>query len=445
MKRYKKVLLLLGTIGLLFLVYYGYLLYNEACESEPLTGSKDHIPSKTATLPPITNGAADWPNWRGTDFDGKSHTKGIKTDWSKGLKMLWKVNYLCQNNSTASWSAPVVQGNRLIVPGRDEKNDLVFCVNSETGELLWSGSYEANTSTSHGPGSRATPAISGNKVYTYGRGGDLLCWRLEDGKLLWKRNVQDEGGKEPFWGHSSSPLVIDNKVIVQGGGEALVIAYDKENGNLCWKSMKGDAGYATVIPMNIGNETQLLVYHGHGLSCLNSTDGKTLWTAPWETDYLINATTPIIDKDMIFHTSFETGCEALKVTRNGYSVLWKNQAFEAQHSDQVLIDGYIYGYYGESVRNVGQFKCVELSTGKEMWSTDKNGQGTITWVDGHLICLDLKGNLALIKPDPSGFNKVGEIKSAISDVKNPAWTVPVVANGRLYLRYMQQLVCYQLD
>ena len=139
------------------------------------------------------------------------------------------------------------------------------------------------------------------------------------------------------------------------------------------------------------------------------------------------------------------GCEAIKVTKSGYSVLWKNNNLEAQHSDPILIDGYIYGYSGESGRNVGQFKCIELSTGKEMWSTNQIGQGTTTFVDGYLICQDLKGNIFLVKPDPYGFKKVGEMMSALADVKNPAWTVPVVANGRLYLRYLQQLACYQLD
>jgi hypothetical protein len=84
-------------------------------------------------------------------------------------------------------------------------------------------------------------------------------------------------------------------------------------------------------------------------------------------------------------------------------------------------------------------------SGKGMWSTNKVGQGTCTFVDGHLVCLDIKGNLFLIKPDPSEFIKVGEIASAIEDVKHPAWTVPVVANGKLYVRYLQQLVCYQLN
>ena len=414
--------------------------------SEPLTGKQENIPAKMATLPAITSGAADWPNWRGANFEGKSATKGIKTDWSNGLEKLWQVNYLCQDKSTASWSTPVVQGNRLIVPGRDKTNDLVFCINADNGELIWKGSYEAKAETSHGPGSRATPFINGERVYTFGRSGDLVCWQLEDGKLLWRKNVKKEGGIEPSWGFSTTPLVINNMVIVQGGGSALVIAYDKITGALLWKSMEGEVGYAATITMNIADEVKLLIYHGKGLSCLNPFDGKVLWTVPWPTEYCVNATTPIVYNDIVFHTSgYKMGCEAIKVTKSGYTVLWKNNVMEAQHSDPILIDGYIYGYSGESGRNMGQFKCIELSTGKEMWSTDQIGQGTTTFADGYLICQDIKGNLFLIKPDPSGFKKVGEIKSGLADVKNPAWTVPIVANGKLYLRYMQQLVCYKLS
>ena len=210
--------------------------------------------------------------------------------------------------------------------------------------------------------------------------------------------------------------------------------------------MEGDAGYAAAITMTIENELKLLIYQGTGLSCLNPSDGKSLWTAPWPTEYGVNATTPIVSNDIIFHTSgYKMGCEAIKVTNSGYTVLWKNNLMEAQHSDPVLIDGYIYGYSGESYRNNGQFKCIELASGKEMWSTGQLGQGTTTFVDGHLICLNIKGKLFLVKPYPNQFIKIGEIKSAIDDVKNPAWTVPVVANGKLYLRYLQQLVCYSLN
>ena len=445
MKRSVKVILAIVPIVLVAGAYFGYQIYQMVAGSEPLSGKQDDIPSPMATLPPVTTGMADWTNWRGASFEGKNASTGIQTDWSKGLQAMWQVNYLCQNKATASWAAPVVQGNRLIVPGRDEKNDLVFCINADTGELIWMGSYEAEAATSHGPGSRATPFINENRVYTYGRSGDLVCWQLEDGKQLWRKNVKDDGGVEPSWGFSTTPIVLDNMVIVQGGGTALVMAYDKLSGNLLWKSMEGNAGYAAAITMNINNEVKLLVYHGTGLTCLNPADGKPLWNVPWATKYGVNATTPIVSNDIIFHTSgYKMGSQALLVTNSGYSVLWKNNFMEAQHSDPVLIDGYIYGYSGESSRNNGHFKCIELSTGKEMWNTNAIGQGTTTFVDGHLICQDIKGNIFLVNPNPTGFVKVGEIRSAIKDVKNPAWTVPVVANGKLYLRYMQQLVCYKL-
>lgn len=445
MKRYLKVILFVAAIILAFILVYGYQVYKMVMGSEPISGNQEQIPSVKTSIPPITRGTADWTNWRGVNFEGKNSTTGIITDWSKGVKKLWQVNYLCQGNSTASWSTPVVQGNRLIVPGRDEKNDLVFCLNSETGELIWLGSYEAQAETAHGPGSRATPFINEDRVYTFGRSGDLVCWNLEDGKLLWRKNVKEEGGVEPSWGFSTTPLVFENMVIVQGGGKSLVIAYDKLTGAVLWKSMEGDVGYSAAITMTIENETKLLIYHGKGLSCLNPLDGKALWTVNWLTEYGVNATTPIVYNDLIFHTSgYKMGCEAIRVTKSGYNVLWKNNSMEAQHSDPILIDGYIYGYSGETSRNVGKFMCLELLTGKEMWSTNKIGQGTTSYVDGHLICQDLNGNIFLVKPDPKGFNKIGELKSAIDDISNPAWTVPIVANGKLYLRYMQKLVCYSL-
>lgn len=446
MKRSVKIILVVLAIVLVGVAYFGYQIYQMVLGSEPLNGKLETIPEKTAQIPPITTGDADWTNWRGPNFEGKSATKGIATDWSKGLKKLWQLSYLCQDNATASWSSEVIQGNRLIVPGRDEKNDLVFCLNADTGELIWKGSYAAEAVTSHGPGSRATPFISDNKVYTFGRSGDLVCWQLEDGKLLWRKNVKDAGGIEPTWGFSTTPLVFDDKVIVQGGGNALVVAYNKQTGDLLWKSMEGEAGYAAAIIMTIEGETKLLVYQGTGLSCLEPRDGKVLWTVPWATEYYVNATTPITYNDIIFHSSgYGMGSEAIKVTKSGYTALWKNDRMQAQHTDPILIDGYIFGYSGDSSRNNGQFKCIELASGKEMWSSGEIGQGTTTFADGHLICQDIKGNLFLVKPDPSRFIKVGEIKQAIPDVKNPAWTVPVVANGKLYLRYMQHLICYQLN
>jgi outer membrane protein assembly factor BamB len=426
-------------------VRFGPLVLWAILGNERLIGTRQAIPEPAKKISPIQKGNADWPCWRGANGDGKSTVTGITKNWSGGLRKLWEINFLCQGEHNVSWSSIAVAGNRLIVPGRDNAKDLVFGLDPQSGNMIWVGSYEAETNSTHGPGARATPYIDDERVYTFGRGGDLVCWSLQNGQLLWRKNVEDAGGKEPTWGHSSSPLVYKDKVIVQGGGDALVIAYDKMTGQLIWKSMKGKAGYAAITFMEIDGSVKLLVFHGTGLTSLNPDDGNELWSAKWDTYGGVNATTPAVSGPIVFITSgYNKGCEAIKVSDNNDKTLWSNKVISSQHSDPILIDGYIYGYSGQSLENKGLFKCVELETGKEMWSTNEIGWGTTVYVDGHLLCMDLGGNLFLIKPDPNKFKKVTEFRKALGEVKDPAWTIPVVANGKLYLRYMQRLICYDI-
>jgi len=238
MKKTWKIILAVIAILALLIGAFVYYSYKSIYKSEKIDGPRDKIPSELQGITDFDEGTADWPNWRGQFFDGKSSLTGIQKDWSGGLKKLWEVNFLCQGQATASWSAPVIVGSTLVIPGRDEKNDLVFCFNTGNGELIWQGSYEAEAGTAHGPGSRATPFIEDEYVYTFGRSGDLVCWHLADGEMIWRQNVNDFGGKEPGHGHSSSPLIHKDMVIVQGGGEALFMAFNKYNGELIWKIQK---------------------------------------------------------------------------------------------------------------------------------------------------------------------------------------------------------------
>jgi hypothetical protein len=79
-----------------------------------------------------------------------------------------------------------------------------------------------------------------------------------------------------------------------------------------------------------------------------------------------------------------------------------------------------------------------------MWSTKEVGQGTTTFVDGLLICMDVKGNLFLVQPDPNAFIKIAELPKAHGKINGPVWTKPIVANGQLFLRFKQHLICYNI-
>jgi outer membrane protein assembly factor BamB len=200
---------------------------------------------------------------------------------------------------------------------------------------------------------------------------------LLDGELLWKQDVDDAGGKEPTWGHSATPLVYEDRVFVQGGGRALVLAYDKMTGRLLWKSMEGPAGYAALVLLREESSVSVLAFHGTGLACLNAADGAARWTMPWKTAYNVNATTPLVAGTTVFITSgYNTGCQSLKVRTNQVQPLWRSKVIASHHSDPILLDGFLYGYSGQSEQNEGHFKCVELETGRERWSTNAIGWGT---------------------------------------------------------------------
>ena len=325
MKR-KRVVIGLGVV-IVLLVFGGFGLYHVVRGPEKLSGPLAAIPRPIAAPQPIRAGQADWPCWRGLDSDGKSSVTGIRTDWSGGLKKLWEVNFLCQGLRTATWSAPVVRGNRLVIPGRDEQRDLVFCLDPDTGDLIWAQSYEAPILVpKHGPGARATPYLDDERVYTFGYRGDLACWQLADGKPLWKCRVEDAGGEMPTWGHSSSPFVYEDKVFVQGGGKALVVAYDKMTGRLLWKALEGKAGYAAITPLCADGTLKLLVFHGTGLACLDPSDGAVLWQVPWKTSFDASATTPIVAGQTVFLTSgYGAGGQALRISDGKAEPLWRNR------------------------------------------------------------------------------------------------------------------------
>ncbi len=402
-------------------------------------------PEAATSLHAVADGTSDWLNWRGPEFSGKSIMTGIKTDWTNGLTKLWEVDYLCGGRESMTWAAPVIKGNHLVIPGRSDTHDQLFCMDATSGELFWKAEIACEPGDSWGTGARATPIIEDSLVYSFGRSGILACWMLEDGNLVWKKDVMDEGGITPEWGHTSPPLVLDNKVIVQGGGEARLIAYERFTGDVIWKTSGGEAGYAATIPIELDGEMILLNFHGTGLAAVRYDDGTELWSAPWETSYYVNCNTPIVRHDTVFITSgYGQGGQLMKISLSGYEVIWKNTLISSHLSDQILLGDYLYGYT-KNAGNRGPFACVDFASGEEIWSTREVGGGSIVWVDDHFIALGVNGDLYLIKPDEKELVLKGKLEDAIPGASKSVWTPPVVSNGKLYLRYLHKLVCYDIS
>ena len=200
--------------------------------------------------------ADDWPAFRGPDRDGICREKGLLKEWPKdGPKLLWKTTGLGIGNST-----PSVVGNVLYIMGQKDDKEWVMALDVAQGKQIWASAIGPIRNNGSGfPGPRSTPSIDGNRLYTLGIAGDIVCMNVKNGRILWHRDmVKDYGGTLPNWGYAESVLVDGPWVICTPGGKKNTIAaLNKNNGRLVWGSPVGDpADYASVIKVMIGNSKQ---------------------------------------------------------------------------------------------------------------------------------------------------------------------------------------------
>jgi len=110
-----------------------------------------------------------WPQWRGPNRDGISTETGWLITWpEEGLEQLWKtlVGF--------GYSSVTVSNGRVYTMGNVKKTDTVYCLNADTGDVVWKYSYPCKQGS--WKGTRIAPTVDGNVVYTLSREGHLFCF-----------------------------------------------------------------------------------------------------------------------------------------------------------------------------------------------------------------------------------------------------------------------------
>jgi hypothetical protein len=95
----------------------------------------------------------------------------------------------------------------------------------------------------------------------------------------------------------------------------------------------------------------------------------------------------------------------------------------------------LYGFDSSAI-----LKCVDVFSQEEKWVTRGFQNGTLILADGHLIVLGERGKLALVEATPTAYKEVASAQV----LRGRCWTIPALANGKLYLRNQKELVCIDL-
>ena len=381
--------------------------------------------------------AADWPNYRGPNYDGISSETGWSASWPEsGPKVLWKYSL------GTGFASMAISNGKVYATGNIDDNDFLYCLDAATGREIWKTSYPCPLyKKNHEGGPCATPTIDGNAVYTFSKDGDAIRFNASTGEIVWHKKLNKELGlKHPTWYFSASPFIVGELVIYNTGtyGTAL----KKADGSLAWQSGKGACGYSTAVPYEIAGQKGLVMAVCKEFVGLNPATGKVMWKFPWKTSYDINAADAIIAGDTIFISSgYNKGCALLKINGGDVTKLWQNKNMRNQINCSVLFEGHIYGFDGQ-VGGGGKLTCLDLATGEKKWSQGGMGTGSLMIADGKLIILGERGKLVIAEASTAGYKELASAEI----LTGKCWTVPVLSNGRIYARNAAgQLVCVDVS
>lgn len=379
--------------------------------------------------------AEDWGQWRGPARTGISAETGWLDAWpAEGPRILWKAQV------GIGFSSFAVARNRVYTIGHANEMDTVFCLDADKGQVLWYHPYPADLGDKFFEGGpTSTPTVDGDRVYTLGKWGDLFCFDAANGKIAWQKNIATEtGAPVPAWGFGGSPLVLGDLLILNMGESG--IALEKATGKLVWKSAAAESGYSTPLPIP-GQESLLLMSSGRAWHAVDAKTGKEAWRVKWMTQYGVNAADPVFDNGtMLVSTGYAKGAALFKLGGAEPELVWQNKSLRSQMNPPVLIGGHVYGVDGDAGQKTA-LKCVEMATGAEKWSVPLAGSGAVAAADGKLLVLNGEGTLMVAPASPAAFKPTSQAKV----LGGKCWTVPVLANGRVYCRNAEgHVVCLDL-
>jgi outer membrane protein assembly factor BamB len=409
-----------------------------------------------AVLIPLTARVEDWPQFRGPNRDGVWNEAGIlQTIPPDGLKIAWRTPV------GRGWSSPVVAQGRVFVTDAQVKrptaHERVLCFDVANGRLFWSHQYAVDypdwAFDPNAGGPRATPIVRDGRLFTLGALGRLFCLDATTGAANWEKDLAKEYGVKEFTGITASPLIDDELLILQicAKPAACIVAFDRKTGKEAWKALDDSFTYSSPILFAAGGKKQLVVWTQEAVTSLDPLTGRTWWREMLRTSGDQAVSTPVVANNRLLVGGLMF---KLDTNRPGSSVLWPETRAASKRILSNTSTALMRGEYVYSAKTFGELVCLEAATGKEVWQTNtvtalKNGSSMHLTPCGDVVFLFTdQGNLISAQLTPQGYREISRAHllnptSPFGDRKC-AWTPPAYANGHVFARSDEELICASL-
>ena len=400
--------------------------------------------------------AGSWPCLMGERRDGVSRDPTpLAGSWGGGgPPVLWRIEV------GEGYAGAAIRAGRVYLIDYDRPNqaDALRCLSLADGREIWRYSYPVKVKRNHGM-SRTIPAVTDRYVVSLGPKCHLLCLDAVTGEFRWLIDlVAEHGSTVPPWYAGQCPLIDDGRVIVAPGGpEALLMAIDCDSGKvdsdrskIAWRTpnpLGWRMTHASIVPMTLGGRRTYVYCGSGGVVGVAAEDGSVLWrTTEWQVK-IATVPSPVVlpDGRLFLSGGYDAGSMMMRIAEadKGYVAepLFRldPKVFGAAMQTPILFDGFLYG-----VRPDGQLTCLDLD-GKVQWasgSAAKFGGGPLLIAGGRVFVMDDHGTLTLAEATPRSYVPLATAPAAPG---RDSWAPMAIADGRLIVRNMTEMVCMDVS
>jgi outer membrane protein assembly factor BamB len=383
--------------------------------------------------------AGDWPQILGPTRNGISGEKLPAHFPAGGPQAAWSAT------AGQGYAGPAVADGRVVLFHRIGGKERVAAFDAASGKPLWATDFPAHYrgGFNDDTGPRCVPLIHDGHVYVYGASGDCHCLEVQDGGQVWSRALgADYNAPEGYFGAGSTPILLGDKLLVDvGGKKAGIVGLNIESGDTAWTATTDEASYSSPASIVRGKQHDALFITRLNCVQIDPSTGKAATLFKFgKSGPTVNAAAPLINNGLLFVTaSYGVGARCSKLA--GGEVVWADDdTLSSQYSTPVIRDGYLYGIHGREDIPPAHLRCVELKTGKVMWSEESFGVAHPILAGDKLLLLTIEGDLVLAEASPKAYRELGRATIAKSTTR----ALPALSNGRIYCRSKDKLICIKL-
>jgi outer membrane protein assembly factor BamB len=403
--------------------------------------------------------AANWPQWRGPDFNGSSPETGLPSSFSKTNNLLWQAPLPGTAGST-----PIVWDDSVFITAADaQKSLLLLCLDRKDGHPLWQQEVAVGDRSTHQGNNMASgsPVTDGKTVFALFGTGDIAAYDFS-GHQIWARNIAKEYGKFAInWLYGSSPTLYQGKLYVQviqadpptypqalddkPHRDSYLLCLDPATGKNLWRQIRktdafgeGMESYATPIPFESKDGTQILVVGASYMTAHDPATGAEIWRCGGMNDrheeYWRLIASPATGAGMIFasspkHDPFIAIREGGKGDITATHTAWKLSDHSPDVCTPLFYQGKLYLLDGDK----RTFLCLNPKTGDRKWEKQlpvrDNFKASPTAADGKIYCISERGTVFVLQAGDEF-----KILSSSELGEGPDRSSIAIAQGALFLQ-----------